>query len=268
MLTLKQTHIWPGAVGKTAGRVAGMIPGAGAVGGALSTAGSVAGSVAAATGSDGSVEAPGTEIILEYKMGPPAKLSLVSVSEKDKTANAAGNAKTPARQAAYNEPRFNTFGLNIGTAFATPGLIFTLQGTVSPANNFFMGFGLDLGLVATDTYYYGYEGTGSVYGYHSLYPFFHLGYFGPFAKKGGWYIGGGCGVMFANYYIEFSRNNSSSSSSSSYEVYSGTYRYWSFALDLITGFNFWDWMDLSYTLRTNFMGASHKITIGFNYRFR
>lgn len=38
ILTLKQTHIWPGAMGKTAGRVANRIPGGSAVGGALGTA--------------------------------------------------------------------------------------------------------------------------------------------------------------------------------------------------------------------------------------
>ncbi|MDR0290597.1 MAG: hypothetical protein LBI06_06655, partial [Treponema sp.] len=42
MLTLQQTHIWPGAVGRTAGRLASRIPGGGAVGGILNTAGNIA----------------------------------------------------------------------------------------------------------------------------------------------------------------------------------------------------------------------------------
>jgi len=71
ILTLKQTHIWPGAVGKTAGRIAGKIPGGAAVGGALNAAGSVAGLA-------GAVEAPGREIVLEYRTVPSTKLSLVS----------------------------------------------------------------------------------------------------------------------------------------------------------------------------------------------
>jgi len=70
ILTLQQTHIWPGAMGKTAGRIAGMIPGAGAAAGALNAAGDIAANA-------GAIEAPGTEIVLEYKAGPPAKLSLV-----------------------------------------------------------------------------------------------------------------------------------------------------------------------------------------------
>ena len=43
ILTLTQTHIWPGAVGRTAGRVANVIPGGAAAGGILNTAGNVAG---------------------------------------------------------------------------------------------------------------------------------------------------------------------------------------------------------------------------------
>ena len=74
MLTLKQTHIWPGAVGRTAGRVANMIPGGSAVGSALNTAGTIAGAV-------GAIEAAGPVIVLEYREGPPASLRLVSTSQ-------------------------------------------------------------------------------------------------------------------------------------------------------------------------------------------
>jgi hypothetical protein len=70
LLTLKQTHIWPGAVGRTAGRLARRIPGGAAVGGVLDTAGSIAGAA-------GAIEASGPVIVLEYKAGPPAKLSFV-----------------------------------------------------------------------------------------------------------------------------------------------------------------------------------------------
>ena|GEM_PF-6692952 len=81
ILTLKQTHIWPGAVGKTAGRIANRIPGGAAVAGALDTAGKIAGAA-------GAIEASGPEMVLEYKAGPPAKLSFVrsargSVTQSD-----------------------------------------------------------------------------------------------------------------------------------------------------------------------------------------
>jgi hypothetical protein len=72
ILTLRQTHIWPGAVGRTAGRIASSIPGGGAVGNALTTAGDVAGTL-------GAIETTGT-IVLEYKAGPPASLRFVSSS--------------------------------------------------------------------------------------------------------------------------------------------------------------------------------------------
>jgi len=91
ILTLKQTHIWPGAVGKTAGRVAKIIPGGAAVGGALDAAGQVAGAV-------GAVEATGPEIILEYKAGPPAKLSLVKSAAKSSTATAKAAATSSDKQ--------------------------------------------------------------------------------------------------------------------------------------------------------------------------
>ena len=77
ILTLTQTHIWPGAVGKavgkTAGKIASLIPGGGTVGSVLDTAGNIAGAFG------GPVEASGT-IVLEYKAGPRASLKLVSNS--------------------------------------------------------------------------------------------------------------------------------------------------------------------------------------------
>jgi hypothetical protein len=83
ILTLKQTHIWPGAVGKTAGRIFNRIPGGGTVGGTLNAAGNIAGAA-------GAVEASGPVIVLEYKAGPPAKLSyLKSASERSTKAAAA-----------------------------------------------------------------------------------------------------------------------------------------------------------------------------------
>jgi hypothetical protein len=75
ILTLKQTHIWPGAAGKTAA----MIPGGGAIGGVLNAAGSIVGAA-------GAVEASGPEIVLEYIQGPSASLKLRSVSDGQKPA--------------------------------------------------------------------------------------------------------------------------------------------------------------------------------------
>jgi len=106
MLTLKQTHIWPGAVGRTAGRVANRIPGGAAVGSALDTAGRVAGAA-------GAVEATGPDIILEYKVGPPPSLSLVrSSSPSDRRAAAANR---------FDLDRFNVFAISV-TGMGPPPL--------------------------------------------------------------------------------------------------------------------------------------------------
>jgi len=79
ILTLKQTHTWGGtvgsvgAVGGAVGKTAGKIPG----GGKIATAGKVAGRVGKAAGNiAGWVENIGSDIVLVYNPGPPAKLSL------------------------------------------------------------------------------------------------------------------------------------------------------------------------------------------------
>lgn len=72
IFTLRQTHIWPGAIGRTAGRIAGRIPGGAAVGGVLDTAGRITGAAV------GAIEASGQDIVLEYKAGPPSSLRLFS----------------------------------------------------------------------------------------------------------------------------------------------------------------------------------------------
>jgi hypothetical protein len=59
ILNLKQTHMWPGAAAKTAGRLASKVPGGAAVGGALNAAGGLA----------GAIEASGPVIVLGYKAG-------------------------------------------------------------------------------------------------------------------------------------------------------------------------------------------------------
>jgi len=91
ILRLRQTHIWPGAVGRTAGRIANLIPGGGAVAGVLDTAGSVAGALV------GAVETSGTEIILQYSAGPPASLRLLSFTDtENKTAAQSTREPSPS----------------------------------------------------------------------------------------------------------------------------------------------------------------------------
>jgi hypothetical protein len=75
--------------------------------------------------------------------------------------------------------------------------------------------------------------------------------FRPFAKSGGWYIGGGAGFMIDEYRVDdWSRPGRS------------------FAADLTAGLNIFDSFDISYTLRTNFTLASNKLAFGYTYRFK
>jgi hypothetical protein len=112
ILSLKQTHIWPGAVGKTAGRLASRIPGGAAVGGVLDAAGSIAGAA-------GAIEAEGPVIVLEYRPGPPPKLSyLRSVNERSSRgsssyASASGDHPLLAENR-FDLDGFNVFAISVG----------------------------------------------------------------------------------------------------------------------------------------------------------
>ena len=142
-----------------------------------------------------------------------------------------------------NSARLHTIGVSIGSAFADPWVIATIHGTFSPARNLFMEIGLDIGTVSI---------YGDVSGYSSLYPYFHIGGFIPFQKKGGWYIGGGGGYMTGWYTF----NNGKA------PVPLGV-----FAADAVTGFNIGNVFDISYTLRTDFRSVGHKVMAGYTYRF-
>jgi len=226
ILTLKQTHIWPGAAGKTAGRLAGMIPGGSAVTGALDAAGSLAG----AAGLAGAIEAPGSEIVLEYKAGPSPGLSLVSFK------NSGGRQ---SKEVTGN--RLHTLGVSVGTSFIDPAIIATVHGTYSPVRNMFLELGLDAGFVSI------YD---DVQSYYSIYPFARVGFFAPFRNKGGWYIGAGGGYMIGEY-----------------TFYGEKVPVGVFAADFVTGFNLWNAVDISYSIRTNFGSLSHKLSAGYVYRF-
>ena len=151
-----------------------------------------------------------------------------------------------------NNARLWTLGVSVGSAFTTPLMIGTLHGTIAPVRNFFLNIGCDFGMVTPYTNV----------DYYSIYPFVHAAGFVPFTNKGGWYAGAGVGVMIVSY--EF--NSISWDSDGRY----GSGSYWDtiYAVDLITGFNIGNFFDISYTLRTNFKGASNKLSAGFVYRFK
>jgi hypothetical protein len=147
------------------------------------------------------------------------------------------------RAAFFADPaRLWSLGVSAGTSLTDPFVIGTVRGTIAPLRYSFLELGCDAGFISDV------EGATS---YYSIYPFAHYALFLPFSQKGGWYIGAGAGYMIADYQIEditVSKNI--------------------FAADFIAGVNILNFFDISYTLRTDFASANHKISVGFCYRFR
>jgi len=149
----------------------------------------------------------------------------------------------PVTPDADRAARLNTLGVSTGTAFSDPLLIITLRGTFAPMPYLFLEAGIDFGIISM---------YADAEKYYSLYPFVHMGFFVPFGTGSGWYIGAGGGYMFGEY---------------TFRVEGKTPPLSVFAADFITGFTVGGFLDISYTLRTDFASASNKLAIGFVYRF-
>jgi hypothetical protein len=145
--------------------------------------------------------------------------------------------------------RLKSIGVSVGTSLASPLIIGTVRVTMPPTRNMFIELGFDYGAFTTlDA------------DYESIYPYAHFAYFKPFARKGGWYLSGGMGYMMQTYSFK------------EYDLYS-----WEdnkkekvnvFAVDIGAGLVLWNFLDLSYTIRTDFSTANHKISLGYIYRFK
>jgi hypothetical protein len=139
--------------------------------------------------------------------------------------------------------RLNTLGGSVGTTFAAPVFVGTVQGTYAPWKSSFFELGVDIGAGS------GYTNVG----YFSLYPYARYAYFVPFAKGGGWYAGAGAGLMIATY--AFPEEGKTT----------GNFP----AADLSTGFIFGSGITLFYSLRTDFVTtANSKLGAGWSYRFK
>jgi len=147
-----------------------------------------------------------------------------------------GEAEDPAR--------FWSVGLSIGSAFDEPILTGTLQATLAPLANSFVRIGADLNLI-----------TNIWVSHYSVSIFAHYAFFRPFtwsSRGGGWNIGAGGSFMVAEYHF-----------------YDLAVPRRVLAADFVTGFNFGNVFDISYTLRTNFSTVfSHRVSIGLTHRFR
>jgi len=139
--------------------------------------------------------------------------------------------------------KFWSVGASVGSSFAAPWVIGTAHGTIAPFKYSFLELGFDTGFVT------GKSNTN----YYSLYPFAHLAFFWPLmANKIGLYAGLGGGYLMVSY------------------DFTGEGKYTeNFLLGAVTvGVNLFDMIDVSYTLKTNFSARSHKVSVGYTYRFK
>ena len=134
-----------------------------------------------------------------------------------------------------------TLGISAGSSFTAPKVIATVHGTIAPFKYSFLELGCDIGWIS--------EMKNAVY--YSIYPFAHYSLFRPIGNNSGWYIGAGGGWSYESYTVDDLLLPLTGAK-----------------LDLTTGFNIFNYIDISYTLRTNFKSTNHKVSLGFMYRFR
>jgi len=162
-------------------------------------------------------------------------------------------------------------GLNLGTSFATPLLIFNVNLTIAPLPYSFFELGAEFGSIN------GMAGEGVDIGgveYSSDYWYARVNLYVPYGGKrvydsygkpregGGWYLGVGLGIMNAEY--DFVRNSAERSVAT---VQTPT-------LDGATGFYIGRGHILfkaGYAIRTtmdlkNLIGVNHRLLLGINYR--
>ncbi|MCL2139021.1 MAG: caspase family protein [Treponema sp.] len=138
------------------------------------------------------------------------------------------------------ETRLWSLGASAGTSFARPWLVGTIRGTLAPFRYSFLELGMDIGT---------FSGKPNA-GYFSIYPYTNYAYFLPF-DRGGWYIGTGIGYLWS---LESTLNSN--------------YYHRIIAMNIMTGFNIANALDISYTIRTDFKGVSNKFSVGYAYRFQ
>ena len=134
-----------------------------------------------------------------------------------------------------------SIGVSAGSCFSEPWLIGTIRGTIAPIKYCFLELGFDYGSIS------GYNGIS----YHSLCPWAHLAFYMPVIGIGGFYAGAGGSYLMAEY--GFPQGDLSEKQ---------------FCTEFIAGFNLFDFLDISYTLRTTFKNASNKVSLGYFYRFK
>ena len=82
-------------------------------------------------------------------------------------------------------------------------------------------------------------------------PYIHYAFYTPLNDTIGLYAGAGGSYVYAVYELSGGRENKNY-----------------FTLDLTAGIFFWNSLELSYTLRSDFASASNKVSVGYVYRFK
>ena len=143
-----------------------------------------------------------------------------------------------------NTPRLNTIGVS---SVLGGSMGFVLHGTFSPLDKFFVDGGAELAWGINSIQL---EGKYSYHEDFAVYPYINAGFFLPFKTRGGWYAKSGAGVRFVNYTLGYTGGNASL-----------------FIMNFSSGVNLFNWLDLSFTLRTNFKSFQSLYNAGFTYRF-
>jgi len=170
-----------------------------------------------------------------------AELALLLTDRERAIARISARNRELSRSAMFGDSaKLWSLGVSVGTSFTDPWLIGTIRGTIAPFRYSFFEIGFDLGFITEE------EAS-----YYSIYPFANYAFFLPFSNGGGCYAGVGGGYMHSEYSI-------------------GTFVHSirMFAANFTIGFNIRNFIDISYTMRTNFDTASNKIAVGFSYRFK
>jgi len=153
-----------------------------------------------------------------------------------------GQAEGAETVLAERHYRFNTLGVSAGSCFTDPLMVITVHGSYSPMRHLFAELGCDFGFISA------YE---DVEGFFHIYPFARLGFFAPFREKGGFFIGAGGGYQMVSYVFSYGQAGE--------QV---------FGVNAVAGINLGNVFTVSYTLSTDFGSASHKIAMGYTYRFK
>ena len=171
-----------------------------------------------------------------------AELALL-LSGNDAEARIAALRRQRARDATLGDiSKLWSIGVSAGSAFATPLAIATVKGTIAPFKHSFLEIGIDAGFITTRE---------NVDSYYSLFPYAQYAAFVPVGGKAGLYAGLGCGYRIAQYrYGDISVPDDI------------------FAMIASGGLLLFDWLDINYTLATDFKSVGNKVSIGYIYRFK